>query len=125
MKELLKKYKIDDVKHANTPMTLNTKLDIDSSGKSVSEKVHRGVIDSLLYLIASRLDIIFSICLFTWFQSAPKESHLTVKGIFRYLVGTKDIGLWYPRDGEFNLIKYSDAAYVGYKVNRNSTFGYY
>ena len=48
------------------------------------------------------------------FQSAPKQSHLTtVKRIFRYLVQTKDIGLWYPRDEDFNIIGYSNADYAG------------
>ncbi|PKA55869.1 hypothetical protein AXF42_Ash018776 [Apostasia shenzhenica] len=57
------------------------------------------MIESLLYLIASRLDIIFSVCMYARFQSSPKESHLTaVKRIFRYLVGTHSLGLWYPKE---------------------------
>jgi len=104
VKELLKKYKLDEVKHSSIPMTLNNKLDDDISDKWVSEKVYQGMIGSLLYLMASRLDVMFSVCLCVRFQSAPKESHLTaVKRIFRYLTDTKDIELWYPKGGDLNL----------------------
>ena len=58
------------------------------------------MIDSLLYLMASRLDIIFSVCLCAIFQSCPKESHLiVVEHIIRYLKGTIGMGLWYPKIG--------------------------
>ena len=83
------------------------------------------MIDSLPYLIPDRLSIMFSPFLCAWFENDPKKSHLTaIKRIFRYLVGTKDIGLQYPKDRDFNVIRYSDANYVGYKVYRKSTSGY-
>ena len=88
------------------------------------KKTYRGMIGSLLYLISSRLDIMFSVCLCARFQANPKESHLTaVKRIFRYLLGTKDFGIWYPSYGNFILIGFSDADYVGYKVDRKITLG--
>ena len=73
VEELLKKYKLDDVKHASIPMALNIKLNFDPNDKAVSKKVYRGMIDSILYLTASRLDIMFSVCLCANFQSAHKE----------------------------------------------------
>ena len=68
------------------------------------------MIGSLLYLTASRPDIMYSVCLCVRFQACPKESHLNaVKIIFRYLKGTiHDIGLWYPKCNNFELICYSD-----------------
>jgi len=105
--ELLKKYKLDNVKHASTPMASNTKLDQDLIGKPVNKKTYRGMIDSILYLTASRPDIMFSVCLCARFQSSPKESHLTtVKRIFKYLVGMKNFGLWYSKGGDFPLVEY-------------------
>jgi len=87
VKGLLKKYKLDGVKHANTPMALSTKLDLNPSGESASEKVYRGIIGSLLYVIASRRYIMFSACRCAWFKSVATKSHLTVvKRIFRYLL---------------------------------------
>jgi len=61
------------------------------------------MIGSLLYLTASRLGIMFSVCPCARSQSAPKESHIiAITRTFRYLVGIKDISLWHPKDGYFN-----------------------
>jgi hypothetical protein len=56
------------------------------------------------------------------FQADPKEVHLkALKRIMRYLVYTPKFGLWYPRGSTFDLIGYSDADWVGYKIDRKST----
>ena len=88
---MLKKFEIPGVKEMATPMSLATKLDKDEKGKYVNQKLYRGMIGSLLYLTASRLDIMFSVCLCARFQTCPKEFHLyVVKKIFRYLIGTQN-----------------------------------
>jgi len=82
------------------------------------------MIGSLLYLTASRPDIVFAVGLCARFQTTAKESHLTaVKRIFRYLVGTTNLGLWYRKDKNFNLIAYCDADYARDKIERKSTNG--
>ena len=82
------------------------------------------MIGSLFYLTTSRPDISFSVGLCARFQSNPKESHLTaVKRILRYLKGTDDLCLYYPRSGSFELRGYADADYAGDLVNRKSTSG--
>jgi hypothetical protein len=48
---------------------------------------------------------------------------MVVKRIFRYLVHTPNLGLWYPKGFTFNLLGYSDLDYVSYKVDRKSTSG--
>ena len=66
---------------------------------AIDVKQYRGMIGSLLYLSASRPDIMFSVCMCARFQSNPKQSHLSVvKRIIRYLVGTMNLGLLYPRE---------------------------
>ena len=76
------------------------------------------------YLTASRPDIVFSIGLCARFQSNPKESHLkAVKRILRYLNGTDDLCLWYPKGSSMNLIGYTDADFAGFIVDRKSTSG--
>jgi hypothetical protein len=58
---------------------------------------YRSMIGSLLYLCASRLDIMFLVCICARFQSNPKECHLVaVKRILKFLVHTPYIGIWYP-----------------------------
>ena len=77
-----------------------------------------------LYLTASRPDIMFSVCLCARFQSDPRESHLiAAKRILRYLSGTVNVGLFYPKVENFDLIAYCDADFAGCKLDRKSTSG--
>ena len=107
-----------------TPMSIGCYLDRDEFGQPVDEKQYRGMIGSLLYLYASRPDIMFSVCMCARFQSNPKFSHLiAVKRIIRYLLGTVNLGLWYPKNSVCNLVGYSDSDFVGSKIDRKSTSG--
>ncbi|KAK6139102.1 hypothetical protein DH2020_027163 [Rehmannia glutinosa] len=73
---------------------------------------------------ASRPDINFAVGLCARFQSTPKESHMTAaKRILRYLKGCQEVGLWYPKEGGFKLIGYSDSDYARCRVDRKSTSG--
>ncbi|XP_014499153.1 uncharacterized protein LOC106760201 [Vigna radiata var. radiata] len=122
--DLLKRFKMLDCKDAATPMATNCYLDLDEAWKNVDQKLYRGMIGPLLYLTASRLDIMHSVCLYARFQSAPKESHLTiVKRILKYLKGTKGLGLWYPNGTKTFLNGYSDSDFGGCKLDRKSTSG--
>ena len=104
-------------------MSTTIKLNKDENGKPVDEKRFRGMIRSLLYLIASRLDIMFATCLCARFQSSPRESHLNaIKRIFKYLSGSLHLVLWYPKSSSFSLISYSDANFIGSLLDRKSTF---
>ena len=60
-RNIVKKFGLDSKKHASTPMSSSTKLNVDSSGVEVSPTLYRSTIGSLLYLIASRPDIAFSV----------------------------------------------------------------
>ena len=91
-------------------MGTTTNLDKDEQGKNIDIKFYHSIIGSLVYLTASTLDIIFSVCLYATFQSFRKEPHLiAVKHIIRYLKGTFEIGLWYPMTGQFFMTSVSDA----------------
>ncbi|KAL5545088.1 hypothetical protein UlMin_008872 [Ulmus minor] len=124
IRDLLNRFGMKYSKAASTPMSPTIKLDKDENGKSVDITKYRGMIGALLYLTSSRPDIMFSVCLCARFQSNPKESHLSaVKRIFKYLYGTKDLGLWYPKGAYLELISYSDADFGGCKIDRKSTSG--
>ncbi|GJS35988.1 hypothetical protein Tco_0534370 [Tanacetum coccineum] len=80
------------------------------------------MIGSLMYLNASRPDIMFAVCACSRFQVTPKTSHLSaVKKIFRYLKGKPKMGLWYLRVSLFDLEAYSDSDYAGANLDRKST----
>ncbi|KAJ9552977.1 hypothetical protein OSB04_017022 [Centaurea solstitialis] len=99
-------------------------LNADSSGKPVDQKTYRAIIGSLLYLTASGPDIVFYTGVCARFQCDPRDSHLSaVTRILRYLKGTPDFGLWYPKDSGFELIAYTDSDHAGCKLNRKSTSG--
>ncbi|KAJ9538987.1 hypothetical protein OSB04_031720 [Centaurea solstitialis] len=97
----------------------------DHEGKDVDLRTYRGMVGSLMYLTASRPDIMFATCVCARYQAKPKESHLAaVKRIFRYLKGTPYYGLWYPKGLGFELQAYSDADYGGCNMDRKSTSGH-
>ncbi|GKE35034.1 hypothetical protein Tco_1454356 [Tanacetum coccineum] len=97
-----------------TPMPFDTKLTKDEECESVDSTKYQGMIGSLLYLMASRPDIMFSVCLYTRFQEAPKTSHLeAVKRIFRYIKGTTHLGLWYPKGTGRETVVYADSDHAG------------
>src|SRR6266498_4864273 len=90
----------------------------------MDQKVYQSMIGSLLYLCASRPDIMLSVCMCARFQATPKECHLVaVKRILRYLIHTSTLGLWYPKGSSFDLLGYSDSDYASCKVDRKSIMG--
>ncbi|KAJ9545054.1 hypothetical protein OSB04_024761 [Centaurea solstitialis] len=124
IKDMLKKFNMTDCSPIKTPMPTGNLLGPDLAGKSVDQKIYRSMIGSLLYLTATRPDIMFATCFCARFQANPKESHLAaVKRILRYLKGTPELGLWYPKDSSFELISFTDSDYGGCKLDRKSTSG--
>nr|GEU60687.1 retrovirus-related Pol polyprotein from transposon TNT 1-94 [Tanacetum cinerariifolium] len=84
----------------------------------------KSMIRSLMYITASRPDIMFVICACARHQVTPKECHLhAIKRIFRYLKGNPKLGLWYPKESPFDLVAYSDSDYGGANQDRKSTTG--
>nr|GEV61297.1 retrovirus-related Pol polyprotein from transposon TNT 1-94 [Tanacetum cinerariifolium] len=124
IKEMLKKFGLEDSKPMKTPISTETKLTKDVEGESVDNTKYRGMIGSLLYLTASRPDIMFSVFLCARFQKDPKISHLeAVKRIFRYIKGTMHLGLWYPKESDVETIVYANSDHAGEYVDRKSTSG--
>ncbi|GJY35139.1 retrovirus-related pol polyprotein from transposon TNT 1-94 [Tanacetum coccineum] len=124
VKEMLKKFGLEDSKPIKTPMSSETKLTRDEDGEPIDDTKYRGMIGSLLYLTASHPNIMFSICLCARFQEAPKTSQLeAVKKIFQYIKGTSHLGLWYPKGTILETIVYADSDHVGDYVDRKSTSG--
>ncbi|GKA98297.1 putative ribonuclease H-like domain-containing protein [Tanacetum coccineum] len=124
MKKILKKFDFANVKIASTPIETQKPLVKDEEASDVDVHLYRSMIGSLMYLTASRPDIMFAVCACSRFQVTPKSSHLSaVKRIFRYLKGKPKLGLWYPRVSSFDLESYSDSDYAGANLDRKSTTG--
>ncbi|XP_027915657.1 uncharacterized protein LOC114175098 [Vigna unguiculata] len=113
-----------ECKEVATPTATNCLMGVDEVGQQVDSTKYRGLIDSLLYLTASRLHIQFSVCLCAMFQSNPNESHFKVaKRILKYLKGTTNVGFWYPSASNIILSGFSDSNYARCKLDRKSTNG--
>nr|GEZ52776.1 copia protein [Tanacetum cinerariifolium] len=99
-------------------------LDADLSGTLVDQTKYRSMVGALMYLTATRPDIMHATCYCARYQAKMTEKHLTaVKRIFRYLKDTIHMGLWYPKDTSFNLTAFSDSDHAGCLDSRKSTYG--
>nr|GFC24949.1 retrovirus-related Pol polyprotein from transposon TNT 1-94 [Tanacetum cinerariifolium] len=120
----LKKYSFESCDPVDTPMVEKSKLDEDKEGKAIGLSHYRGMIGTLLYLIASRPDLQFAICMCARYQARPIEKHVhAVKRIFRYLHGIVNRGLWYLKDSSVTLIAFADADHAGCQDTPRSTSG--
>ncbi|GKC12910.1 hypothetical protein Tco_1009692 [Tanacetum coccineum] len=105
-------------------MVERTKLDEDIQGTTVNPTRYQGMVGSLMYLTASRPDLVFAICMCARYQAKSIEKHLhVVKRVFRYLRGTIHMGLWYSKDTNIALTAYANADHAGCQDTRKSTSG--
>nr|KYP42469.1 Retrovirus-related Pol polyprotein from transposon TNT 1-94 [Cajanus cajan] len=107
-KELLHKFKMEDAKPMKTPMHPSTTLGLDEESLDVDSMMYRGMVGSLLYLTASRPNIMFSICVYAR---------------LRYLKGTDNLGINFYRSHNFSLLGYCDADDARDKWEKKSTSG--
>ncbi|GJU38959.1 hypothetical protein Tco_1191916 [Tanacetum coccineum] len=122
--ESLKKYGMESSNPVDTPMVEKSKLDEDPQGKAVDPTYYREMVSTLMYLTASRPDLTLDVCMCALYQTKPTEKHLhSVKRIFKYLRGTVNKGLWYPKDSSIALIAYADTDHAGCQDTRRSTSG--
>jgi hypothetical protein len=95
---------------------------LDEDGETVDQREYRSMIDSLLYLTATRLDIQFVVGLCTRFEASPRSTHRTaVQRVFRYLKRTPEFGIWYSASSSLDLVDFSDADFAGCGIDRKST----
>ncbi|GJV66901.1 retrovirus-related pol polyprotein from transposon TNT 1-94 [Tanacetum coccineum] len=122
--EILKKFGMDSCDPVDTPMVDRLKLDEDPLGIPVDHTRFRSMVGSLMYLTASRPDLVFAVCMCARYQASPTKKHLeALKRVFRYLKGTINWGLWYPKDTAMALTAYADADHAGCQDTRRSTSG--
>nr|GEV46473.1 integrase, catalytic region, zinc finger, CCHC-type, peptidase aspartic, catalytic [Tanacetum cinerariifolium] len=102
--ESLKNNGMESSDPVDTSMVKKSKLDEDPQGKTVDLTHYRGMGGTLMYLITSRPDLTFDVCMCARYQAKSTKKHLhAVKRIFKYLRGTVNRGLWYPKDSSIAL----------------------
>ncbi|GJZ09551.1 hypothetical protein Tco_0543834 [Tanacetum coccineum] len=105
-------------------MVDRSKLDEDPLGIPFNQTRFRSMVGSLMYLTASRPDLVFAVCMCARYQASPTKKHLeAIKRVFWYLRGTINWGLWYLKDTAMALTAYADADHVGCQDTRRSTPG--
>ncbi|GJR96457.1 retrovirus-related pol polyprotein from transposon TNT 1-94 [Tanacetum coccineum] len=121
--EILKKHGMTSCDSVGTPMATKP-LDADLRGTPIDQTKHHSMVGALIYLTASRSDIVHATCYCARYQARPTEKHLReVKRIFRYLKNTINMGLWSLKDTGFNLTNFSDSDHAGCLDTRKSTSG--
>nr|GEV66276.1 integrase, catalytic region, zinc finger, CCHC-type, peptidase aspartic, catalytic [Tanacetum cinerariifolium] len=109
------KFGMDSCDPVDTPIVDQLKLDEDPLGIPVDQTRFCSMVSSLLYLTASRPDLVFDVCVCARYQASPTKKHLeALKRVFRYLRGTINWDLWYPKDTAMALTAYADADHAGY-----------
>ena len=115
LKKILNKYGMEDCKPVSTPMITGCNLSSHDDSSTVNQPEYRSMIGSLLYLTGARPDIVHVVGIFGRFQANLKESNLqVVKRIFKYLQGTQDFGLWYPKNADLTLHAYTNVDWSGH-----------
>ncbi|CAM8910665.1 unnamed protein product [Rhodiola kirilowii] len=124
LREMLAKFGMKDSSAMATPISPNDSLGKDEGSPKVDQTLYKGMIGSLLYLTASRPDIMYSVCLCAHFQADHRETHLkAVKWILWYLKGTGTLCLWHPQNADLCLVGYTDPDFAGDRTDRKSTSG--
>jgi hypothetical protein len=120
--EVMKKLDMGEAKPLSMPMSTTTALDAHEDGEPVDQKDYRSTIGSLMYLTATRPDIDFAVCLCARFQASPMHfSQTGCERIMRYMRFTPKFDLWYSTSFILSLCGYSDADFVGCRLECKST----
>eukprot|EP00253_Pinus_taeda_P034503 PITA_34503 len=124
LRHILKKYGMEDSKLVCTPMVTGCSLNANHESVAMHQPTYRSMIRSLFYLIGTRRDMMHAVGMVGRFQANHKETHLhAVKRFFKYLQGTQNCGLWYPRDAYLTLHASTHADWAGSMDERKGTSG--
>ncbi|KAM2328062.1 hypothetical protein ACFXTH_014569 [Malus domestica] len=109
-KSLLEKFGLKDCKAVKTPLAIDDKLSKENGSVDADESLYRIMVGSLLYLTATRPDLMYASCLLARFMNKPTRKHMgTAKRVLRYVQGTLDFGIEYVKGKAAVLIGYCDS----------------
>eukprot|EP00253_Pinus_taeda_P028706 PITA_28706 len=122
---MLKRFNMQNSKAAVTPTVVGLKLTKEDNNKDFDPKLYKSIVGSLMYLTATRPDIMHAVSLTSRFMERPKETHWqAAKRILRYVNGTKRFGILYSSFKSFMLTGYTNSDWAGSVDDRKSTSGY-
>ncbi|XP_040986424.1 secreted RxLR effector protein 161-like [Juglans microcarpa x Juglans regia] len=114
-----------ECKSVATPLIANEKLKKEDGVKEADAATYRSLIGSLLYLGATRPNIMYATSLLSRFMQCPNQIHFgAAKRVLRYIQGTKDFGIWYKPSSHSTLTSLTDSDWAGSVEDMRSTSGY-
>jgi hypothetical protein len=123
--QVLSRFNMQECKAAITPTVMGLKLSREDSSKDFDPSLYKSIVGSLMYLTATRPDIMYAVSLISRFMERPKEAHWqAAKRILRYVKGTKMFGILYNVSEHSDLVGYTDSDWAGSVDDRKSTSGY-
>lgn len=123
--EVLERFGMDKCNPVHNPIVPGEKLEKYEDRARVDGTYYKQVVGSLMYLTATRPDIMFVVSLISKYMGNPSQLHLqAARKVLRYLKGTADFGLLYKKGGDEELTAYTDSDYAGDLGDRKSTSGY-
>lgn len=123
--EVLQRFGMEDYNPVRNPIVPGQQISRDEGGEKTDATQFKQMVGSLMYLTATRPDLMFVVSLISRFMSNPTKLHFAViKRVMRYLKGTTDYGVFYKRGGENNFFGFTDSDYAGDMVDSKSTSGY-
>eukprot|EP00253_Pinus_taeda_P034533 PITA_34533 len=125
VKAVLKRFHMQNNKATVTSIVVGLKLTKEDSSKDFDPKLYKSIVGTLMYLTATRPDIMHVVSLISKFMERPKETHWqATKRILRYVNGTKGFGILYSSSESFKLTSYTDSDWSRSVDDRKITSGY-
>ncbi|KAG6489510.1 hypothetical protein ZIOFF_050781 [Zingiber officinale] len=122
---ILKKFNMLGCNPVSTPLIMGEKLKKEDGGKAADVTHYRSLIGNLLYLTATRPDLMYAASMLSRFMQSPSHFHLgAAKRVLRYVQGTTDLGLSFQKNHTLNLVGYCGSDLGGSLDDMKSTSGY-
>ncbi|KAK5819945.1 hypothetical protein PVK06_024980 [Gossypium arboreum] len=123
--KVLSKFSMENCKPTSTPIAVGMKLSSQGDHEPVNESTYRSLVGCLLYLIATRPDILFAISMLSRFMHCCNVQHFqAAKRVLRYIKGTLDYGVLFNKAETLKLKGYTDSDWAGSSDDMKSTSGY-
>ncbi|GLU09096.1 hypothetical protein SLE2022_259720 [Rubroshorea leprosula] len=125
VQDILDRFRMKECNPVSTPIDAGMKLAKNPEGMKVNSTLYKQIVGSLMYLTATRPDIMHAVSLISRYMESPKEMHLlAAKRILRYLKGTVEYGLFYKKGEKSDMFGFTNSDFARDVDDRKSTSGY-